>query len=104
MATIDPEFAINPDPRCACVLLLDTSGSMGGAAIDSLNDGLKAFQEDLQEDSLARRRVEIAIITFGKDGCQTRQDFTTAGQFVAPTLEADGGTPMGEAINIGLDL
>jgi len=22
------EFALNPEPRCACVLLLDTSGSM----------------------------------------------------------------------------
>ena len=24
-------FAENPEPRCPCVLLLDTSGSMGGA-------------------------------------------------------------------------
>jgi uncharacterized protein YegL len=77
---------------------------MGGAPIDSLNDGLKAFQQDLQEDALARRRVEIAIVTFGKNGYQTLQDFTIAGQFVAPNLEADGGTPMGEAINVALDL
>lgn len=104
MATIDPEFATNPDPRCACVLLLDTSGSMNGTPIDSLNDGLKTFQQDLQEDALASRRVEIAIVTFGKDGCQTLQEFTSAGQFAAPTLQADGGTPMGEAINIALDL
>ena len=104
MPSIDPEFANNPDPRCACVLLLDTSGSMGGPPIDSLNDGLKAFQQDLQEDPLARRRVEIAIVTFGKDGCQTLQDFTSAELFVAPTLQADGGTPMGEAIDVALGL
>jgi hypothetical protein len=36
------EFAENPEPRCACVLLLDTSGSMAGEKIDSLNEGLKA--------------------------------------------------------------
>jgi uncharacterized protein with von Willebrand factor type A (vWA) domain len=29
-------FADNPEPRCPCVLLLDTSGSMGGAAIRQL--------------------------------------------------------------------
>ena len=86
MTKIDPEFASNPDPRCACVLLLDTSYSMSGPPIDSLNDGLKAFQQDLQEDALARRRVEIAIVTFGKGGYQTLQDFTSAGQFAAPTL------------------
>lgn len=36
----DPEFTDNPDPRCACVLLLDTSSSMSGAPIAALNQGL----------------------------------------------------------------
>ena len=31
------EFADNPEPRCAVVLLLDTSGSMEGDAIAELN-------------------------------------------------------------------
>ena len=77
---------------------------MAGPPIDALNDGLKAFQQDLQEAALARRRVEIAIVTFGNNGYQTLQDFTSAGQFAAPTLQAGGGTPMGEAINVALDL
>jgi uncharacterized protein with von Willebrand factor type A (vWA) domain len=25
-----PELVTNPEPRCACLLLLDTSGSMSG--------------------------------------------------------------------------
>src|ERR1022692_2452903 len=62
---LNPEFAENPDPRCACVLLLDTSGSMSGSPIDALNQGLQTFQSDIQEDALAKRRVEIAIVTFG---------------------------------------
>lgn len=41
------EFAENPEPRCPCVLLLDTSGSMGGAPIAALNDGLKTFAGSL---------------------------------------------------------
>ena len=43
------EFAENPEPRCPCVLLLDTSGSMNGPALDALNEGLKSFKNDLAE-------------------------------------------------------
>ena len=93
----NPEFADNPDPRCACVLLLDTSGSMSGAPINALNQGLLTFEKDLQTDALASRRVEIAIFSFG-GSVQKVQDFVSAGNFKAPTLTASGGTPMGEGI------
>src|SRR5262245_10239271 len=36
------EFADNPEPRCPCVLLVDTSGSMKGDRIRALTDGLRA--------------------------------------------------------------
>ena len=98
------EFASNPDPRCPCVLLLDTSASMGGAPMAALNAGLLAFQTDLQQDSLAQRRVEVAVVTFGEGGVQVRQDFVTAGQFEAPALQAGGQTPMGAAITQALDM
>lgn len=97
-------FADNADPRCPCVLVLDTSGSMEGDPIQALNDGLQAFQTDIQEDKLARRRTEIAIVTFGDGGVQRIQDFIEAGRFAAPTLVAAGRTPVGEAINQALDL
>ena len=34
------EIVENPEPRCPCLLLLDTSGSMIGEPIRELNDGL----------------------------------------------------------------
>src|SRR5690242_1423886 len=98
------EFSQNPDPRVPCILLLDTSWSMNGAPIDALNQGLQTFQTDINQDNLARRRVEVAIVTFGSGGVQVVQDFVTAGQFQAPLLKAGGVTPMGEAINCALDL
>jgi uncharacterized protein YegL len=58
------EFAENPEPRCPCVLLLDTSGSMQGERIEALNQGLLSLKDELVKNSLAARRVEIAIITF----------------------------------------
>ncbi len=106
MADLDStvEFATNPDPRCPCVLLLDISYSMTGAAIDGLNEGLRTFQNDISNDPLAQRRVEVAVVTFGNGGVQMVQDFVTAGQFMPPTLVADGATPMGEAIHLALDM
>ena len=47
------EFAENPEPRCPCVLLLDTSSSMRGAPIEALNEGLRVFKTDLMHDALA---------------------------------------------------
>ncbi|HEY3416224.1 MAG TPA: hypothetical protein VGM23_05005, partial [Armatimonadota bacterium] len=58
------EFAENPEPRCPCILLLDTSKSMRGEAIQALNQGLAAFHDNLVKDPLAARRVEVALIAF----------------------------------------
>lgn len=85
------EFAENPEPRCPCVLILDTSGSMQGAGIQALNEGLKTFERELKADPIARKRVEVAIVTFGHD-VEVVQDFVTADQFSAPVLSAPGRT------------
>jgi uncharacterized protein YegL len=96
------EFAENPEPRCACLLLLDTSGSMSGEPIRQLNEGLKTFEEELKSDSLAAKRVEVALVTFGPVNVES--DFASATQFFAPNLSTTGDTPMGRAIETGLDL
>ncbi len=96
------EFTENPEPRCACLLLLDTSGSMGGSPIRELNAGLQAFKEELAQDSLAMKRVEIAIVTFGP--VKVESDFQTVDSWQPPHLTASGDTPMGNAIVTGLEM
>lgn len=97
------EFAENPEPRCPCVLLLDTSGSMQGAPIEALNQGLRTFKDDLLKNSLASRRVEIAVVTFDAD-INVVHDFVTADAFEPPTLTAQGLTCIGSAIHKALDM
>ena len=96
------DFASNPEPRCPCVLLLDVSGSMTGLSLDELNAGLTLFKDELAADSLAMKRVEIGIVTFGP--VNVEMPFTTAAAFFPPTLQAQGDTPMGAAILEALNM
>lgn len=95
-------FADNPEPRCPCLLLLDTSSSMSGAPIVELNAGLVGFKDELAADSLAMKRVEVAVVSFGPVNIENT--FHTAPNFFPPNLSANGDTPMGAAIKQGLDL
>ena len=97
------EFADNPEARCPCVLLLDTSASMQGEPILALNQGLRVFKEDLCKDTLAARRVEVAVITFDSEVTVVR-DFVTADRFEPPALVANGATRMGGAMEKALDM
>lgn len=95
-------FADNPEPRCPCVLLLDTSGSMDGKPLDELNEGIRAFRQELLSDPLAKKRVEIALITFGP--VQIVSIFQTVSNFNPARLSTTGDTPLGAAIDLGVEL
>lgn len=95
--------ADNPTPRLPVCLCLDTSGSMA-PCMDELNAGVRSFYEDVQKDPNSRHSLEIAIVTFGPEAKQV-QDFQPLDQQAQPpVLVANGGTPMGEAVNLALEL
>jgi hypothetical protein len=56
----------------------------------------------LSADTLAAKRVEVAIVTFGPVHVET--DFTTVQHFSPPTLSSSGDTPMGAAIEKSLEM
>jgi uncharacterized protein YegL len=96
------EFAENPEPRCPCVLLLDTSNSMAGLPINELNKGLQTFKDALMTDPMSLKRVELSVVSFGPVHVET--EFQTADLFIPPALHANGMTPMGQAIEKGMEL
>lgn len=105
----DFSFADNPDPRCPVVLVLDCSASMAETlpgedrpAIAALNDGLDVLVAELNRDPLARRRVEVAVVSFATDA-QVSADFATVEHLVLPSLVAGGTTSMGAALDLALD-
>lgn len=97
------EFTDNPEPRCACVLLLDTSSSMHGPPIQALNEGIRAFKAELENDSLASLRVETAIVSFDSS-VRVVQDFATVDALATPELDASGATSTASAVNQAIDM
>jgi uncharacterized protein YegL len=97
------EFADNNSQRLPCALVLDGSGSMAGVPIDELNAGLRLLEEELKKDDVASQRVQLLVVQFSGDrDVDILCDWTDAMKFSAPHLEANGLTPMGEAVRVAI--
>jgi uncharacterized protein YegL len=103
------EFADNPDPRCPVVLILDASSSMSQkfegeveSPMDALNSGLDVLISELNKDPLAKRRVEVSVVSYGTEVSEATP-FATVDNLILPTLLPSGMTSTGKAINVALD-
>jgi uncharacterized protein YegL len=95
----------NTQQRLACVLVLDGSHSMLGEAINNLNEGLKIFEHEIKADDVASQRVQVLVLRAGDDGkVEVISDWTDALEFQAPTIRANGNTPLGLAMRTALDM
>ena len=97
-----PRVAAPNEPHLACVLLLDTSGSMTGSPIESLNKGLNDFIHQTAMDEMAQKRVDVSIIAFD-DEPRIEMDWTPVSQMQPIQLTTGGMTAMGAAINLAID-
>lgn len=79
------------------VLLLDTSGSMGGAKIASLNDAVRRMLGTFTKEESQANEFLVSIATFGSStGILVPP--TSASELVYRDLSAGGLTPLGQAI------
>lgn len=110
MSSVD--YSANPNQRTPCVLVLDASSSMetigpsGVTRIDALNRGLVSLYEHLMEDPVAQGRVQLAIVIVGgpNNSAEIMMDWTDAINFSPFELSSGGVTPLGEGIQIGLNM
>lgn len=88
----------NDSRRLPVYLLIDTSGSMAGAPITAVNEGLKIFEEIVRNDQQCKETVHISVIRFDSDASQM-QPLTEAEKFTAPMLAASGGTALSKGMS-----
>lgn len=98
------EFSDNSDPRCALVVICDVSDSMAEprpgedrTPLEALNGGLDTLIRELHKDPLAKRRVEVSVVSFGTE-VSPATEFATVDNIVLPTLVRSGVTSMGKAV------
>ncbi len=100
----DIQLEDNREIRTPVVLVLDGSTSMAGGPIDGLNSGLQLLESELKADTVARGRVRVCVIRLGGNSeVDVLSDFTDVVDFTAPTVEANGNTPLGAAMELALD-
>jgi uncharacterized protein YegL len=106
MSDLIPDLVLqdNSSQRLPCVVLVDGSGSMAGTPIDNLNEGLKVLETELKSDDVASLRVQLLVVRIGgHSDVETVVDWTDAIDFAAPTIVANGTTPLGLGVKHSLE-
>ncbi len=93
----------NYEQKCPVVFVLDVSGSMSGDPIIELNKGLAQFQEEIQDDTTARERLDIAVVSFGSD-VKVEHDFKLIAEYNMPQLTTRGSTNLVGGMRKGMEL
>ena len=83
--------------RLPVYLVLDTSGSMTGEAIEALNNGVQTLLSSLRRDPYALETAYLSVITFDSSAKQV-VPLTELASFQVPTFQATGTTALGEAL------
>lgn len=87
-----------------CLLLIDTSSSMSGDKINSVNEGIKVFFEQLNNDEQARDVVDVAIVTFDSNVTIVQEYMPVSSIDTPPVLSVNGLTSMGKGLEKAIDM
>lgn len=90
-------------------LVLDKSGSMSErqgriVKIDELNKNVVNFLNYVINDPKARKMCDLCIISFGGERPTVESGYTSVDKIKFTPLVSNGRTPMGEAVNLAIDL
>lgn len=85
--------------RLPVYLLLDTSGSMGGAPIESVKNGVQVMISSLRQNPQAIETAYLSVITFDSSAKQIIP-LTDLASFQMVDIRATGTTALGEALSL----
>ena len=88
--------------RLPVYLLLDTSGSMHGEAIEAVKVGLDTLVSALRQEPQALETAYLSIITFDS-AAQVLVPLTEMSAFQVPSIEANGTTALGAGLSLLAD-
>lgn len=86
--------------RLPVYLLLDTSGSMSGAPIESVRRAVEQCIKEIQDDPISQETTYIGVITFGGEARFVTQGLVPVTGFMPPDINAEGQTPLGQALSL----
>ena len=85
--------------RLPVYLVLDTSGSMSGEPIQSVENGMQMLVSALRQDPQALESAYLSVITFDSSAKQI-VPLTDLASFQMPSLNASGATELGAALTL----
>ena len=97
------DFTASKAKPLPVILLLDTSGSMYGDKVSSLNDAVRKMLGTFTKEESQANEFLVSVITFGGTASLACPP-TPASEITYSNLSADGGTPLGAAIDVAKSL
>lgn len=88
--------------RLPVYLLVDTSGSMHGEAIEAVRNGLQVLVSALRQDPYALETAYLSVIAFNSEARQLTP-LTELMSFQVPDIQAGGTTALGGALSLLAD-
>ena len=92
----------SPLPRCACVLVLDTSSSMDDGPIKALNPGVSQFIREVQADEIASQCLELGQARRTARGRGQKRQPRRPQAVLQPSCRGAGGVSVSRVLSLAL--